>query len=304
MTRVAPVVVLSPHLDDAVLSCWHLLQGHGEVTVINVFTASPPAGTPVPEWDRLTGTRDPVRRMEERRAEDRLALSRAGRAGQALGLLDAQYRHEALTASAVTAAIARLLAPNSVLHAPAALGGHPDHGLVRDAALELMHSGHDLVLYADLPHCITRGWPGWVTGAIEPEEAAIGEDWAGVLAAAGLDVSGLIPCVQTLDASDRERKLRALAAYATQRKGLDAMAFVPLGNPQALAFEVGWRVPRSALCGGTDEARGECGVLHAGGQPLHDGDRGGPQLRGLSHRAEPGKRRQGLPPGAGQTVPV
>jgi hypothetical protein len=42
-------VILSPHLDDAVLSCWHLLTGPGEVEVINVF-AGVPADLGAPAW--------------------------------------------------------------------------------------------------------------------------------------------------------------------------------------------------------------------------------------------------------------
>src|SRR3954468_1605952 len=47
--------ILSPHLDDAVLSCWHVLTGPGEVAVVNVFAGVPPAGAPVGWWDRLSG---------------------------------------------------------------------------------------------------------------------------------------------------------------------------------------------------------------------------------------------------------
>ncbi len=37
-------VILSPHFDDAVLSCWHVLASAGEVLVVNVFAGEPPAG--------------------------------------------------------------------------------------------------------------------------------------------------------------------------------------------------------------------------------------------------------------------
>ena len=56
-----PLAILSPHLDDAVLSCWHVLEGPEQARVINVFTADPPPGTPPPWWDRLTGASDPRR---------------------------------------------------------------------------------------------------------------------------------------------------------------------------------------------------------------------------------------------------
>ena len=47
-------VILSPHFDDAVLSCWHLLASAGEVLVVNVFAGEPPAGT-LGWWDRARG---------------------------------------------------------------------------------------------------------------------------------------------------------------------------------------------------------------------------------------------------------
>lgn len=261
--------ILSPHLDDAVLSCWHVLESRGDVAVVTVFTGSPPPGTPAPAWDRLTGADDPVTRMAERRGEDRDALALAGRRGEGLGLLDAQYRPVEPEVGDVVAAVRAALRPGTVIHAPAGLGGHPDHVLVRDSALELARGGWPLALYADLPHGIRYGWPAWVSGVAEPGGQDVGAEWTGVLAAAGLNVERLVPYVRPLDAAARARKLRALDAYVTQRAPLDDMTFVPLEDPRALGYEVGWRVPRSAL-GGADERRGERRVTDARCQPVHD----------------------------------
>lgn len=41
-----PIVIVSPHPDDAVLSCWHLLDDPGQVSVINVFAGVPPTAEP------------------------------------------------------------------------------------------------------------------------------------------------------------------------------------------------------------------------------------------------------------------
>ena len=68
------VVVLSPHFDDAVLSCWHVLRAPGTVQVVNVFTGAPPEGSPPGWWDRLTGAPDPGERVRERAEEDRIAV--------------------------------------------------------------------------------------------------------------------------------------------------------------------------------------------------------------------------------------
>jgi len=265
-----PAAVLSPHLDDAILSCWHLLEGHGHVSVVNVFTGSPPAGTPAPPWDRLTGAQDPVVRMRERRAEDRRALAVVGRTAVGLGLLDAQYRTAALSAGTLVTRLRALLEPGTVLHAPAGLSGHPDHEIVRAAALELAREGWSVILYADLPHGITRGWPEWVACVPEPPGVHVGSDWAAILAGSGLIVQRLVPRIRPLDTLGRARKLRALAEYRTQRAALDRLAFAPLEDPRALAFEVSWDVPRSALCG-AHERVGEPLVADARGEPLHGG---------------------------------
>src|SRR5580765_515812 len=52
-----PVVVLSPHLDDAVLSCWSVLRGPEPVQAVNVFAAPPRTGF-VTRYDRICGAHD------------------------------------------------------------------------------------------------------------------------------------------------------------------------------------------------------------------------------------------------------
>src|SRR5690348_14485748 len=127
--------ILSPHLDDAVLSCWHLLEGPDSVTVVNVFTGLPPQGAAVPWWDRLTGATDVVQRMHDRREEDGRALKMTGRQATALDLLDDQYRRSPLPASVVLKRLEAAVRPGTVVSVPAAIDGHPDHVLVRDVAL-------------------------------------------------------------------------------------------------------------------------------------------------------------------------
>jgi hypothetical protein len=82
-------VVLSPHPDDAVPSCWHLLAG-GDTTVVTVFAGVPEPGT-CGWWDRLTGASDPAARVRERLAEDTRAPALAGASSVRLDLLDEQY---------------------------------------------------------------------------------------------------------------------------------------------------------------------------------------------------------------------
>src|SRR5690349_8735562 len=64
------VAILSPHLDDAVLSCWHVLTQPGVVVVVNVFAGVPASLDGPAWWDRYTGATDSLERVRERIDED------------------------------------------------------------------------------------------------------------------------------------------------------------------------------------------------------------------------------------------
>ncbi len=155
-------VILSPHFDDAVLSCWHVLAGSGEVLVVNVFAGEPAPGT-LGWWDRSAGASDSVAVVRTRIEEDRRALALAGRAAVNLPFLDGQYRQEGEAPEEILRALRGVLPAGARLYAPAGLGDcHPDHLAVRAAALALHGEGAEVRLYADLPHATLGGWPRWV----------------------------------------------------------------------------------------------------------------------------------------------
>jgi LmbE family N-acetylglucosaminyl deacetylase len=222
-------VVVSPHLDDAVLSCWHVLAGGDEVTVVNVFTGLPKPGT-LGWWDRLTGAADSVERMRERCAEDAEALALVGVPHANLGLLDGQYRRNGQPV-AVVDALADHLRDAGTVYAPAVLFPILDHAAVLAAALELRD---DVRLYADLPHAALYGLPGWVTG--EPAALDVDAAWRARIQAVGLDPDSLQPDVHALDRQAFEKKLAALSRYRTQLPAIEREA--PL---EALRWEVEWR---------------------------------------------------------------
>ena len=89
---MATVAFLSPHLDDAVFSCWYVLRSSRDVVALNVFTAVSPPGQATPRWDRITGADDPAARMRLRLEEDAAALALAGRRAANLHFVDSQYR--------------------------------------------------------------------------------------------------------------------------------------------------------------------------------------------------------------------
>ena len=70
------VVIVSPHLDDAVLGCGHFMAAHPGVTVVTVFAGNPPAyPDPMRKWDVQGHFQPGDDVMEVRRAEDRAALA-------------------------------------------------------------------------------------------------------------------------------------------------------------------------------------------------------------------------------------
>jgi LmbE family N-acetylglucosaminyl deacetylase len=149
---------LSPHLDDAVLSCGALigrLAWAGAVTVVTVFcgTAERPESTPL---GRLFQERwnAGVNAMDGRRAEDRAAVSHLHACCRHLDNVDCIYRVDA-TGAALYPTVAAICRPRpepeldrsisqqlgdlvdelrpSYVYAPLGIGRHADHMVVRRA---------------------------------------------------------------------------------------------------------------------------------------------------------------------------
>lgn len=166
------VLVLSPHRDDAAFSCGLLLSKFATISVpveiLNVCTISVYA-----PYTRLARGADPQEEITQQRAREDIAFTEHLQLYSArkplwaklsdLGWKDAPLRHaipaeEVFAGGAVpadeTARLAgnyRSLAPASVVLVPMALGGHLDHRLVRDAAIDAW-SEDELVFYEDLPY--------------------------------------------------------------------------------------------------------------------------------------------------------
>jgi pimeloyl-ACP methyl ester carboxylesterase/LmbE family N-acetylglucosaminyl deacetylase len=231
--------ILSPHIDDAVLSVWGVLTGPGEVGVINVFDGVPAGERAIGWWDRLTCAADPHTRARERHAEDREALALAGRTATSLGFVDAQYRAGEPDLEALVERIAQAVPRASAVLAPAALGEHPDHRATRAAALALRERGLEVALYADVPHATPHGWPAWVTGAWHAPDADATTQWDRVISEGGLSAGELAPQVRALAPDELARKREAVACYRTQLSGLE-VSFPSFSGPQILGYEVVW----------------------------------------------------------------
>jgi len=123
---MSSVLVVSPHLDDAVLSTGEYLGQHPGATVVTVF-----AGVPGPEarghYDAATGAANGAEMMTRRRQEDALALGLLGATPLHLEFLDRQYR----VRSSDDAIAARLRETIESCRPDVVLGPvgllHPDH---------------------------------------------------------------------------------------------------------------------------------------------------------------------------------
>jgi hypothetical protein len=220
-------VIVSPHLDDAVLSCWHLLK---DATVVTVFAGEPAEGT-AGWWDSLTGAPDSAVRVRERCLEDDEALALAGADSVRLDLLDEQYRLNGASPG-VAGALAEHVSGVDEVYAPLGLFLGEDHRLVRQAAFELRD---DTILYADHPHAGIWGLPGWVTGQNGSTELDVDAAWRRRMVEAGLRPEALRPQVHALDDEAFEQKLAGVRAYATQVAALEREA--PFDQ---LRWEVTW----------------------------------------------------------------
>jgi LmbE family N-acetylglucosaminyl deacetylase len=229
----APALLLSPHADDAVLSCWSVLTAPGDVRVVNVFAGVPPTGR-VSYFERLAGATDSSEHVRHRLAEDREALALAARRPVNLPFLARSHRgwHPEPSLRALDRALASA-GPVGTVYAPAALGSpHPDHTLVRAYALALARSGIPVRLYADVPYSVAYGWPAWVTGEAPDPRLDVDAYW-GKSARGGAEVV-------RLSASAAGAKLAAMRAYRSEFAVLDRGPLRQLSNPAVHGYEVFW----------------------------------------------------------------
>lgn len=213
-------VYLSPHCDDAVLSCGGAIAaaaGRGErVLVITVCAAAPPPGTPLgPFIEALLeawGFPDPAACAAGRRAEDLAAVRAVGAEVIWLDQVDAVYRDPVAyggergpfrepapgdpLGAELERALAELLAPwpGVPLYAPLGVGLHADHLAVHDGAAALGGGGRPVLFYEDVPYAFD----------------------AGAVEARLREVFGLRSSVEPLDAAALARKIEGVGCYASQ----------------------------------------------------------------------------------------
>jgi LmbE family N-acetylglucosaminyl deacetylase len=225
-------VVVSPHLDDAVLSCTGRLLD-GDVTVVTVCAGVPAAGSALSDWDMASGATDARRRGIERIAEDDAALGLLGVPTQRLDELGEHYRGAAYDVDRVAERLVPLLTGADAVWVAAGLGGHGAHVGTREATMRAAAAAgvRRLLLYADLPYALSVGWPESVDGLLVE------------LARVGVDPTPLVPIPRRLTAQEQRLKRAALACYRSQLGVLNVDAEGRFDKPGADEREFTWLCP-------------------------------------------------------------
>jgi LmbE family N-acetylglucosaminyl deacetylase len=172
------IQVISPHLDDAVLSCADHIRcwrdrGHcvEVATLFTDFGTTPPSDFMAP-FIRKQGFKTVSEYADARRLEDSQAMAMLGVSYRHAGLCDAGFRchgatpiykdYRALTSgiispdqvSVLEKAQTQLqeLAQPDVAIAPLGIGGHVDHVIAREACRTVWGGPNTIGYYADFPY--------------------------------------------------------------------------------------------------------------------------------------------------------
>lgn len=214
-------VYLSPHLDDAALSCGGAIanaaMAGARVLVVTICTGIPPAEGPFSDLARELHAQwslSPEEAVTARLKEDALAMERLGADWYWVGMLDAIYRvpeayHSRDTlfgtpraGDPLLPAVRQLLdtlqerAPRAMFYVPLGVGSHVDHLITYVAGASGL--GAPLSFFEDVPYVVGEG-------ELDRRLRQIGERLS----------PSIMPIAATL-----ERKLESIAAYASQMGAL------------------------------------------------------------------------------------
>jgi GT2 family glycosyltransferase/LmbE family N-acetylglucosaminyl deacetylase len=150
-------LVISPHLDDAVLSCGHLIGQLRECVVLTVFAGDDVDWSELTEWDRSSGFEAGTNVVAARTSEDDRALAALGASGMRLDFLDQQYREPSIVppVAALSQEIVDAIekAGADTVFFPIGLG-HFDHQLTAWAAAHAARRTPDVrwFAYQEIPY--------------------------------------------------------------------------------------------------------------------------------------------------------
>jgi LmbE family N-acetylglucosaminyl deacetylase len=237
-TRAATRLIVSPHLDDAVLSCWRALfpDSGTHATVVTVFGAPPPSNTPVSDWDAQAGATDSHLHGLARQEEDRRALEQCGIPYIHLDFVGGQYGPDVKPEDEIRAAIGAVAQGFEEVWLPAGIGGHRDH-LLTARLTALAARGKRRVLYADMPYVLKAGWRTLIAAA---EGRSRRHEWGPEQDRLSPLLPRRPPRVVRLSREEQRRKRAALECYSTQIPGLIADVGEWLDDPERFGWELSW----------------------------------------------------------------
>jgi LmbE family N-acetylglucosaminyl deacetylase len=134
-----PVLVISPHLDDAALSLGatiYTLARTQEVCILTVFANDPESELPAQPWDEYCGFASAAAAARGRRAEDTAASRILGAQVRWLPFADSSHSLEPDDPSEIRQAIAAAVRNAETVLAPGYPLAHPDHAMVSSLTAE------------------------------------------------------------------------------------------------------------------------------------------------------------------------
>ncbi|HEX6489376.1 MAG TPA: PIG-L family deacetylase [Candidatus Dormibacteraeota bacterium] len=155
------ILVVSPHYDDAILSCYSMLAANPGAVVLTVFGGAPAVPTTA-SWDVECGFSDSDVAVAARRSEDLNALTLCHASQSSLDFLDSQYDPKRPSPTRLAERVAREIdhANPRLLLFP--LGGrwHVDHEIAAEACWLALGRSSGLigVAYLDLPYGLSNRW--------------------------------------------------------------------------------------------------------------------------------------------------
>lgn len=205
-----PLVIVSPHLDDAVLSCGQLMAGRPDCVVVTVFAGTPANGRRLTTFDRNSGFTSAAHAMRDRWAEDDDALNRLHATAVRLDFTDNQYGETDADERALAQTLVGAIRSIGARETFGPLGlAHPDHHRTRRAYCQALRALPMVQpwLYEDMPARVL--WPETVPDALAWWN---GMGWQGELAFAGT--------------GPRAAKVAAVERYRSQLWALDPPTYL------------------------------------------------------------------------------
>jgi LmbE family N-acetylglucosaminyl deacetylase len=182
MTQTYQHIYLSPHYDDAALSCGGAIHQQTQtgqaVLVVTICAAPPPTGDPLSPFaqELHASWGDPNNVVATRQAEDQASMMFLGSDYLRLDFNDCIYRGNPQTGEwyynnndelfgqvhpadlAQTDKIAEMVSAqipsdgDTTIYAPLTVGSHVDHQLTHVAACQLRQQGWNVIFYEDYPY--------------------------------------------------------------------------------------------------------------------------------------------------------